>query len=250
MNYANPIKTARIIRTISLICLSLFMLFSRAESPPKDHANKSIGWGSHGMAVFGGHEGLYASHLPMFHAPHDTQVIIRFHLQDQSIDTELRHTLAQKPELWTLDPEEFDLLRLAPDHKDPLKQFTARFVQGHFERGGIERFTRQTAIVDEVILFRRLLATERKLTKGRYHVIGKGSERFLIKEIDRRPDFDLIVALKSSGTLSDRFPTIITLPSHDMYPPSEASWRETLRTQAGSGVSVKSTLYFETEDLK
>ena len=249
MSHLNPIITARVIRVIGLIFLSLSMFFARAESS-KVVTDKSIGWGSHGMAVFGGHEGLYASHLPMFHAPHDTQVIIRFHLQDQSIDAELRNALAQKPELWTLDPEEFDLLRLAPEHKEPLKQFTARFVQGHFERGGKERFTGQTAIVDEVILFRRLSATERKLTEGRYHVVGKGSERFLVKEIDRRPDFDLIVALKSSGNSGNRFPTIVTLPSHDMLPPSGITWRKILHQQAGSGVSVKSTLYFETEDLK
>ncbi len=250
MSYANPINTARLVRTLGLICLSLAMIFARAELPSQDHVAKAIGWGSHGMAVFGGQEGLYASHLPMFHAPHDTQVIFRFHLQDQTIDAQLRHALAQKPELWTLDPEEFDLLRLAPAHKEPLKQFTARFVQGHFERGGKERFIGQSVIIDEVIVFHRLSMTERKLTAGRYHVIGKGSERFLIKEIDRRPDFDLIVALKPSSTRALDLPKMITIPSGKLEAPTAQNWQSALQKQVGSAFSLGNTLYFETEDLK
>ncbi len=225
------------------------MFFARAETP-QAVADKPLGWGSHGMAVFGGHEGLYASHLPMFHAPHDTQVIIRFHLQDPAVDAQLRHALAQKPELWTLDPEEFDLLRLAPGHTEPLKQFTARFVQGHFERGGKERFTGQTAIIDEVILFRRLSATERKLTDGRYHVIGKGREHFLIKEIDRRPDFDLIVALKPNAKFMQTLPDIVLLPNDALNAPTATAWRHALQIQNAARVSFSKTLYFETEDLK
>ena len=38
--------------------------------------------GGHGMAVFGGRVGLYASHLPMFHTPHDSQIVLRFRLAD------------------------------------------------------------------------------------------------------------------------------------------------------------------------
>lgn len=249
MSYVNPINIARVIRTLGLMCLILVTAFARAESP-KEHGDKPLGWGSHGMAVFGGHEGLYASHLPMFHAPHDTQVIIRFHLRDQKNDAQLRNALAQKAELWTLDPEEFDLLRLASEHINPLKKFTARVVQGHFERGGKERFIEQTIIIDEVVLFRRLAATEGKFTAGRYHVIGKGSERFLVKEIDRRPDFDLILALKPVTISAQDYPTIVNLPNQDLYPPSDTVWSETLLTQVGPGARVRTVLYFETEDLK
>ena len=185
INYDHVVLTFRVL-VLSLV----FAPSTQAKqdeqniSPPIETApNKSIGWGSHGMAVFGGREGLYASHLPMFHPPHDTQVIIRFHLQDKTIDAKLRDALAQKPELWTLNPEEFDLLRLAPEHPQNLKKFNTRFVQGHFERGGKERFLNQTGIIDEVILFRRLSVTERKHTEGRYHVIGNESDVSLSKRL-------------------------------------------------------------------
>jgi hypothetical protein len=258
MNLFTHNSCARIGCTFSLIFLSLALTPSThatqvkqsVSTPIASASNKSIGWGSHGMAVFGGREGLYASHLPMFHPPHDTQVIIRFHLQDKTIDEKLRDALALKPELWTLDPEEFDLLRLAPEHPQRLKKFTARFVQGHFERGGKEQFLNQTAVIDEVILFRRLSVAERLVAESRYHVIGNKSERFLVKEIDRRPDFDLIASLKLSKTWAEDFPKTILLANKNISQPSAKEWRDALLKQAGNGVSLNRVLYFETGDLK
>ena len=61
-------------------------------------------WGSHGMALFGGKEALYASHLPMFHAPHDYQVVLQVHIADPKLDAALRQRLDGKTALWTIDP--------------------------------------------------------------------------------------------------------------------------------------------------
>src|SRR4051812_9463415 len=36
----------------------------------------------HGMVVFGGEKDTYASHLPMFHSPHDRQVILKIALNN------------------------------------------------------------------------------------------------------------------------------------------------------------------------
>lgn len=224
-----------------------------------------VGYGSHGMAVFGGRDGLYASHLPMFHAPHDTQVLLRFHLADASVDASLRARLALRPQLWTLDPEHFDLHRLQPGHGQPLKQFGARFVQGHFERGGVERFAGQTVVVDEVLLFKPLdFKPVNDATVGRsagsYLLLGGGREFFAVKEIDRRPDFDTIVAMKplpqakqpkveggaAVRTLVSRF----LLPTDDLKAPTVQSLQTALQAQVGGTLKVGKTLYFETEDLK
>lgn len=132
--------------------------------------------GSHGMALFGGREALYASHLPMFHAPHDTQVVFRFHLQDSINDALLRAALAIKPQLWTLDPAPFDLLRIKPGHADPLTQFSTNIVEGHFERGGLQRFSNQATVINEVIYFQRLSPAAKSTSAGRYRLIGQHSE--------------------------------------------------------------------------
>jgi hypothetical protein len=93
-------------------------------------------YGEHGMALFGGKEGLYASHLPMFHAPHDYQVILQVHVADAATDAALRQRLDGETTLWTVAPEKFELSRLAPSAAVPLRQFKADLVQGHFEQRG------------------------------------------------------------------------------------------------------------------
>ena len=250
---------------LALIMLSL----TTSALAEQSRINKSTGWGTHGMAVFGGHDGLYASHLPMFHAPHDSQVIIRFHLRDKSVENQLRTQLAQKPELWTLEPEEFDLLRLAPGHAQPLQQFNARFVQGHFERGGVERYLDQHVVIDEVLIFRRLTAkatgTDAEIpSAGKYHLIGRGREYFATKEIDRRPDFDIIVAMKplakTPTTLLGKRATMgpkagtpqrhFILKTSNLQSPSSEELHVALQKQGEAKLRFGSILYFETGDLK
>ncbi|CAM3764752.1 hypothetical protein [Roseateles saccharophilus] len=194
--------------------------------------------GSHGMAVFGGREGLYASHLPMFHAPHDSQLVFRFHIADAAADRALRDTLAREPRLWTFDPEAFDLLRLAPGHVKPLREFKARFFEGHFERGGKPQAGEQQVVVDEVLLFRRLRAAPREAATGSYRLIGKGDEWFAFKRIDRRPDFDHILRLDSPQVRGE-----VAVAIQGLSRPSGA-------VQTAFKARGLTEIYFETEDLR
>ena len=227
-------------------------------------AQRPAGFGAHGMAVFGGRDGLYASHLPMFHAPHHAQVLLRFHLADPSVDASLRARLALRPQLWTLDPEPFDLQRLQAGNADPIRQFGARFVQGHFERGGVQRFAKQTVVIDEVLLFKpldALAASDAKLVRsaGSYLLLGAGREFFAVKEIDRRPDFDTIVAMKplahakqvkSKGEPVRTQVRRFTVPVDGLKEPARATLQAALQAQSGGTLKVGKTLYFETEDLQ
>jgi len=190
------------------------------------------------MAVFGGREGLYASHLPMFHAPHDSQILLRFHLADAPAEQALRETLARQPRLWTLDPETFDLLRLSPGHAQPLREFKARFFEGHFERGGKPQAGEQRVVVDEVLLFRRLKPAPRDAATGRYRLIGKGDEWFAFKTIDRRPDFDHIVRLDTPALRGE-----VEVPLHGLARPDAA----VQRALKARGLTE---IYFETDDLR
>ena len=245
---------------VMTFCAGFVMLSVTAGIPVTSAAKtvaKSAGYGSHGMAVFGGANGLYASHLPMFHQPHDVQLVFRFHLKDASVDAALRKQLTATPALWTLDPEKFDLNRFAPQHAEPLTQFQTRFVEGHFERGGLEKFAKQTVIVDEVIAYRKLDMAKRDETAGRYLKIDSKQDQFLIKLIDRRPDFDIIVALNSLETPDNRASTStlkeLTMLAQSLESPTIAMLQATLATQTAKGDAmpkVSSILYFETDDLK
>ena len=197
--------------------------------------------GGHGMAVFGGREGLYASHLPMFHTPHDSQVLLRFHLADTAADRALRAELAARPRLWTFDPETFDLLRLSPGHAQPLREFQARFFEGHFERGGKPKAPLQSpqrVVVDEVLLFRRLDPSAREAATGHYRLIGQGSEWFAFKRIDRRPDFDHIVRLDAPALRSE-----VEVALHGVDKPNAA-------VQRAFQARGLTEIYFETDDLR
>ena len=200
--------------------------------------------GQHGMALFGGKEGLYASHLPLFHAPHDYQVILRVHVADPATDTALRARLDGKTELWTIAPEKFELSRLALASATPLKRFNADLVQGHFERGGLTLYAAATIVVDQVIMFRQLSPAAKANATASYMQIGGGKQRYLIKQIDSRPDFDHIVAYTAAANAPT---TAITLGKPTLRQPSDQALADALHVPVSA---VTGTVYFETDDLK
>jgi hypothetical protein len=222
---------------------------SQIDAASKESVTKKAShWGLHGMLIFGGKEGLYASHLPMMHAPHDRQLIFRFHLRDAKTDNALRASLAQTPEVWTLEPEEFDLSRLQANIPNALQQFTGRLVQGHFERKGKERYVQQTIVIDEIIVLNTLAPKEQTQSAGHYYVIGNGSERFLMKKIDRRPDFDILISLKPAP--KSKTVAALLLPTNTLKLPDTQLLDETLAYQLGKEWKVKKIIYFETDDLR
>ncbi|MDQ1832838.1 hypothetical protein [Massilia scottii] len=198
-------------------------------------------YGQHGMVLFGGADGLYASHLPMLHAPHDRQVILQIRLADKALDAALRRRLDGKTALWTIAPENFDLDRLAPDSDEPLRAFKADLVQGHFERGGTTRHQGATVLVDKVLAFRPLLPRFAASTTARYLQVGSGATRFLVKQIDSRPDFDHIVAF---STRSDAPTDPVEVPKKALEETTAAALARQL-----IGARIIGTIYFDKADL-
>lgn len=141
--------------------LSLGALAAEPAMPgmqmPANHQQVTMpSWGTHGMAMFGGKSGLYASHLPMAHPPHDYQAIFTFHVADARIDAALRQRLEAHPTLWTIAPEKFELNRLDPASKNPLQHFKADIVLGHFEQDGKTEYHDVTIVVDKIELYLKL----------------------------------------------------------------------------------------------
>jgi hypothetical protein len=203
-----------------------------------------VTYGMHGMALFGGVDGLYASHLPMFHAPHDYQVVLRVHVADPATDAALRKRLDGKTALWTIAPEEFELSRLAPRSASPLKRFRADLVQGHFEQGGKTQYAATTIVVDKVLMFHKLSSEQRAGTSARYIQIGDGSRRYLVKQIDSRPDYDHIVAYSAApGAATDA----VTIGIQGLHQPDAAALATALKVRPDA---IRGTVYFYTDDLK
>jgi hypothetical protein len=196
------------------------------------------------MALFGGKEGLYASHLPMFHAPHDYQVVLQVHLADPATDAALRKRLDGKTALWTIAPEKFELSRLAPQSAAPLKRFKADLVLGHFEQGGKTQYAASTIVVDQVLMFHKLSPEQRAGTSASYVQIGGGGQRYLVKQIDSRPDYDHIVAYRAApGATTNP----ITIDKPGMRQPAAPALAAALQVRPDA---VRGTVYFYTDDLK
>lgn len=203
--------------------------------------------GVHGMVLFGGREGLYGSHMPMFHSPHDLQVVVRLRAADPRVDQALRQALSSAQGLWSIAPERFDLSRAEPGHADPLRQFRADVFEGHFERGGVQRREGVAFDVDQVLLFNRLDPAKRAASRRVFQAIGAGREHFLVKRLDQRPDVDLIgrldtaTAQPSAGTL--------VLDGFSLQPPSDLEMRSALGGSALPSARGVNWFYVETGDL-
>lgn len=201
-------------------------------------------FGTHGMALFGGKEGLYASHLPMFHAPHDYQVVLQLRVADARLDAALKRRLDGKTALWTVAPEKFDLDRLAPGAADPLRSFKADLVLGHFEQGGKTQYSNATLIVDKVLLYRQLSPAAKTNSTATYVQIGNGKQRYLIKEIDSRPDLDHIVSYRAASHAPY---ASITIAKDGMAEPDAMALAAALQAAPSD---IRGTVYFFTEDLR
>lgn len=223
-------------KRLTLIFAGLLLAGSAAAAKPGPT------WGSHGMALFGGKDALYASHLPMFHPPHDYQVVLQVHVADPKLDAALRQRLDGKTALWTIDPEKFELDRLAPGAAAPVRAFKADLVDGHFERGGKTQYAGATVVVDKVLMFRKLSPDAARRDNARYVQLGSGKQRYLVKEIDSRPDFDHIVAITSAAGASN---APVVLPKHEL----DETTADAL-ARALPGAKVSGTVYFDTADLK
>ncbi|MGX4643576.1 hypothetical protein [Massilia sp. SYSU DXS3249] len=194
-------------------------------------AAQDTSMGSHGMTLFGDRDGLYASHLPMFHAPHDHQVVLQVRLADPQLDRALRARMQDTTALWTIDPERFPLSRLGSASASPLAGFSADIYSGHFERGGERVHVRVPFVVEKVVYFQRLDPATR--TRGEAHYLPVG--KYLFKRIDSRPDVDHIVKLAAPAAVP------LTVRKEGLSNPEEA-----LRQHA----PVVGTVYFETGDLR
>lgn len=133
------------------------------------------------MLLFG-ESRVFASHLPMFHPPHDYQVILELSLEhDPRADRSAMHTF---------DPEPFELARAdTPGFEMKIEVFS-----GHFERGG-RSLGKTTARVERVLLFEALVADAPRPAAPRFLVLGTPDEAYAVHLITTPPDFDQVVRI-------------------------------------------------------
>ncbi len=132
---------------------------------------------------------IYASHLPMFHSPHDYQAILDIELDKKSLDKYLKST---SPDYFTLVPA----IGVLPTMAREGQEFGADLYEGHFERGG-RLIATGTARVVKVLLFRKFDPLASKPSSLELFVFGNQTEKFAAHLIQAKPDFDQILQVDS-----------------------------------------------------
>jgi len=151
--------------------------------------------GSHGMLVVGT-DAVYLSHLPMFHVPHNYQLIFEAALDADVLADYRRDSGARTDTYYTLVPTGRWVL---PDTIVEGASFRADLYRGHFERGGTPIRQGITVTVRRIVHFRRF-DPGRKPDPTQWIAFGRGREHFLAHRIEAAPDMDQVVELSSPPT--------------------------------------------------
>lgn len=172
----------------------LFLIFTIlfSQTGLAQHHKKSDTPSVHGMLMFGQNK-IYLSHLPMFHSPHNYQVILEVEIPEL-VKNKYTNSIKNNPveTVYTIVPESFIL----PDIVMNSKPFMAKIFKGHFERGGTPITENVKLEIKKVIYFKKFSTDSTKPKKSRYILIGDDKEQFLIHKIVAKPDFDYISKLK------------------------------------------------------
>jgi hypothetical protein len=161
--------------------------------------------GGHGMIVFGDASGTWMSHIPMFHTPHDAQVILQVALSGDGLNP---------PDMsdanFTFAPDDFSLNDLVSGR---IASFTGALFRGNFEQGGVEIAKQVKVKVVSVLLAKVLQERAGMADGGDFFLIAgmfpksvsKASSRrtqiaWAIHQIDSAPGYD--IAAKVTLTLN------------------------------------------------
>lgn len=154
----------------------------------------------HGMLVFGSDK-IWLSHLPMFHKPHDYQVILQVILKKNGQDLKPLYLVDQAQSsapYYTFVPKKFSMTHLIAGH---LMQIEGTLVRGHFERGGVPIAAGVTAEIVEVPVAEKFQPGAVKPATAQYYMLGEDNDIFLAHKIVAKPaEFDQVIKITLGNT--------------------------------------------------
>lgn len=198
----------------------------------------------HGMLIFGT-QTIYASHLPLFHAPHNYQVILELEL-DKAAKEKFIKDQQLHPEFttYTFEPESFILA----DKINSKGSFRANLYRGHFERGGVKIADSISIKITAVIFFKQFDPAEPRRANAAYFLFGNGKEQFAVHQISNKPDFEQIIQVKAAG-LSNKPETVIFSTTNNPAGVSSNAISVKISGKERQLVLLKQ-LYLEFDDLR
>jgi hypothetical protein len=140
--------------------------------------------GVHGMLVFG-EKHVFMSHIPMFRAPHDAQLVLEVELPDRPA------TLSDR--LYTFEPERFSLDALVAG---TMRELTGTLYAGSFEDGGTPLRTGVRARVLRTLVARLPLGADGPPAAPTYWLVGERDDAYLVHVVGTAPSFDQVVRVR------------------------------------------------------
>lgn len=197
----------------------------------------------HGMLVFG-KERIYASHLPLFHPPHNYQIILELEL-DKTAKAQFVKDQQQHPEFaaYTIEPDKFVL----PEMIANPKPFKVNIYRGHFERGGTLIAKQITVTIKQVVYFKKFDPSEVKASDTRFIVFGNSKEQFAAHHITNHPDFEQIIQVNTSLAGIDKQFEIILFNTKANSPVGVSS--NIIETSSKRKLTLLKQVYLEFDDL-
>jgi hypothetical protein len=143
--------------------------------------------GVHGMVLFGDGP-TFVSHLPMFHAPHDVQLVAEVRLAaPEALPASF------SGELYTIEPERFSLDELRDGRRT---RFAATVYRGNFEQGGQPVARDVTVHVVRIVVDAALDGARPTAAIPDYLALGRADAATLVHVLGGAPGFDHVVTAR------------------------------------------------------
>ena len=214
----------------SVLLLLVQSCFALAEEKPLRPLDPSY-MGVHGMVLVSHSSTIYASHLPLYHKPHDVQLIYKLESKDLAL-----LQMVRDGRLTTIKPQPFNLDQLIRGDKLVI---TADVYAGHFERGGMLVYENMTLNFSKQLYVRKLTDIAESSTQQEYDAISLSKNyKIYVHRIQQAPSYDQLIHIDVEAGCLSRFKTSSAVPTE----------QETRFKFINCGSMTP--LYFETEDFK
>ena len=181
--------------------------------------------GRHGMVLFE-NSGQLASHMPLYQAPHNFQIILALQWPASILESIQQQKAADQ--LITLLPNAFDLTRLSPNSSQALQHIQFDIYLGHFERGGTLLHRQVQTTIQQVLHYAPLpqisvnssLSDAKEIQQRAFTPIQWEGQQFLLESIRSRPAEDRIYKFHRHSSI--KLPTLIEVELDREQPLQEA----------------------------
>lgn len=206
---------------------NIFAESAPEELPPLDPAYVGV----HGMVLMNKSSTIFAYHLPLYHKPHDVQLLYKLDVKDVAL-----MQLVRDNEMVTIKPKPFNLQRLMRGEKVALE---VDVYTGHFERDGMLVYKNMALNFAEQLYVRKLDDLKPSSKRQEYDVVSyRKNYKIYIHRLQQAPSFDHLIHIDVNAGCLTKVNTSSPVPK-----------RTELQYKFLNCGTMK-PFYYETEDFK